>query len=49
MFVTKCCTNYVFGSYNSREGQPKAHAPNVAHWIIRSGALHPWDDNKERL
>ena len=26
-----------------------AHAPNVAHCMIRSGALHPCDNNKVSL
>ena len=33
----------------TRDGQPMAHAPNVAHCMIRSGALHPCDNNKVSL
>ena len=28
----------------SRGGQPVAHAPYVAHWLLKSGALHLFDD-----
>ena len=28
----------------TRGGQPVAHAPYVAHWLLRSGALHLFDN-----
>ena len=28
----------------TRVGQPVAHAPCVAHWLLKSGALHLFDD-----
>ena len=33
----------MFTKYN-RGGQPVAHAPYVAHWLLQSGALHLFDD-----
>ena len=39
-FVLCMCMIYCRGV------QPMAHAPNVAHCMIRNGALHPCDENK---
>ena len=33
----------ILNSYN-RGGQPMAHAPYVAQWLLKSGALHLFDD-----
>jgi len=30
----------------TKDGQPVPHALYVAHWMLRSGALHPFDDQK---
>ena len=33
-------------SFYTRGGQPVAHAPYVAHWLLKSGALHLFDDKQ---
>ncbi|XP_072110480.1 granzyme K-like [Mobula birostris] len=33
---------------SSRGGQAMAHAPKLEHWMIRSGSLHPSDNNKKK-
>ena len=35
-----CCMVYPYNNALTRGGQSVAHAPNVVHCVVRSGALH---------